>query len=67
MKSVLNILGIKSMTDVNKIRRAVSNNEGVIACQITKDKGQVSIVYDSNCIMLADIEESIEDLGYTIL
>jgi len=55
------------MTDVNKIRRAVSNNEGVIACQITKDKGQVSIVYDSNCIMLADIEESIEDLGYTIL
>ena len=46
MKSVLKVCNMNTADDVNKIRKALSNNQGVVACQINKDKGEVSIVYD---------------------
>ncbi|PRR77877.1 hypothetical protein CLLI_21380 [Clostridium liquoris] len=67
MKSVLKVLNMKTMADVSNIRKAISSNEGVIACQINSEKGEVNVVYDEYFVTLDNLMESIEDLGYTIL
>ena len=67
MKSVLKICNMHTVEDVNKIRRAISNNEGVVACQINRDKGEVSVVYDDYFVNNESLIQSLEDLGYTVL
>ena len=47
MKSVVKVCNIDTIQDVNNIRKAISKNEGVVACQINKEKGEISIVYDN--------------------
>jgi Copper chaperone len=58
---------MNTLDDVNNIRKAISGNEGVVACEINREKGEVSIVYDTYFVSEEDIIESIEDLGYTVL
>lgn len=67
MKSVINVYKINTAEDVNLVRQAISANEGVIACQINKENGEVDIVYDSFFLTIEDIIESIEELGYTVI
>lgn len=67
MKSTLKVCNIYSMNDVNRIRQAISYNQGIIACQINIEKGQISIVYDDYFITIDCIEQSLEDLGYTVI
>jgi copper chaperone len=67
MKSVLRVCNLNSLQDVNNVRMAISNNEGVVACEINKDKGEVSVVYDNYFVQIEDIIESIEELGYTVI
>jgi copper chaperone len=67
MKSVLKIYNMNTLEDVNSIRKAIAKNEGVVACEISSEKGEVSVVYDSYFLKEEDIIESIEELGYTVL
>ena len=67
MKDVLRVFNMNDLEDVNNIRRAISNNEGVVACEISREKGEVNIVYDDYFVSIDKIIESIEDLGYTVL
>lgn len=67
MKSSIRIPSMKSSEDIIKIKKAIASNEGVIACEISKEKGEVSIVYDNYFVELDDIITSIEDLGYIVL
>lgn len=67
MKSVLNLSVIHTLEDVNIIRQAVSSNEGVIACEINREKSEVSVVYYGQFLSINDIIDSIEELGYTVL
>ncbi|AKN33195.1 ferredoxin [Clostridium carboxidivorans P7] len=66
MKSVLKIYNMNTAEDVNKIRVAVASNEGVVACQINKDKGEVNVVYDDYFVNNDKLVQSIEDLGYIV-
>lgn len=67
MKSTFKIANLRSLSDINNIREAISNNEGVIACQINKEKSEVNVVYDSYFLNKDKLIQSLEDLGYTIL
>lgn len=67
MKSVVKVGNMRTMEDVGKIRKAISDNQGIIACQISKESQEVSIVYDNYIIDLDDIIGSLEDLGYTVI
>lgn len=67
MKSTIKINNICSIDDVNNIRQAVSNNEGVVACQISMEKNELNVVFDEFFINEDMIIESIEDIGYTVL
>lgn len=67
MKSVLKVCNMNTLEDVNSVRKAIANNEGVVACEVNKEKGEVSVVYDTYFVSLDNIIESIEDLGYTVL
>lgn len=67
MKSVIKIGNMRTMEDVGKIRKAISDNQGIVACQISKESREISIVYDNYIIRLEDIVGSLEDLGYTII
>lgn len=67
MKSSIKIPNIKTLEDVKRIKFAITKNEGVIACEINKERGEVSIVFDNYSINENKIMESIEDLGYTII
>jgi copper chaperone CopZ len=67
MKSVLKVLNMKTSADINAIREAIAQNEGVIACQITKEKQEVSIVYDRYFVSEDKLIQCLEDLGYTVV
>lgn len=67
MKSVLKVCNINSLKDINSIRQAVAKHEGVVACQISKEKGEISVVYDDYFVKVDEIIESVEDIGYTVL
>lgn len=67
MKSLIRICNIKTNEDVNNIREAVANNEGVIACEVNITKQEVSVVYDDRSVSLDDIVNSIEIKGYSVL
>jgi copper chaperone CopZ len=67
MKSVLKVINMRSLADVNAIREAVSAQEGVVACQISKEKQEVSVVYDRYFLSEDNLIQCLEDLGYTII
>lgn len=67
MKSILKICNMRTLEDVNNIRKAISKNEGVVACQINKESQEVSVVYDGYSLTEDDLVESLEDLGYTVI
>lgn len=67
MKSVLKVCNMHTSDDVNKIRKAISSNEGVVACQINKDKMEISIVYDDYFVTNDSLIQSLEDLGYAVI
>lgn len=67
MKSVLKVCNMNTLEDVNIIRIAIGNNEGVVACEVNIEKSDISIVYDTYFLSIDNIIESIEEVGYTVL
>lgn len=67
MKSVIKVCDMKKSQDVVKIQKAISSNEGIIACEISLEKGEILIIYNENYVLLDDIIESIEDIGYMVI
>ncbi|KYH31903.1 hypothetical protein CLTEP_23070 [Clostridium tepidiprofundi DSM 19306] len=67
MKTVLKVCDIRSAKDVVNIKKAISDNEGIIACQIETKNGEVEIVYDNYFVDVDKIIESIENVGYTVI
>ncbi|HEY5575679.1 MAG TPA: heavy-metal-associated domain-containing protein [Clostridiaceae bacterium] len=67
MKSVLKVCSIQTNDDVSNIKTAISNNLGVIACEINTEKGEVSVVYDDFFVRPEKLIQSLEDSGYTVL
>ena len=64
MKESINIHGIKTWNDVNRIKEGITLLEGIIACQIDKKQSIVNIVYDDTILTLEKIKIQIEDMGY---
>lgn len=67
MKTVIKVSNIRSQQDVTNIRSALSDKEGIIACYIKKDNGEVEVVYDKYFINIEVINGLLEDMGYTII
>lgn len=67
MKSTLKVCNMRNLNDVSKVRNAIANNEGVVACHINKEKGEVEVIYDGDLLNEDIIIESIEELGYTVI
>jgi copper chaperone len=67
MKSVIRIANMRTLADVNNIREAISNNEGIIACQINREKQEINVIYDSHFLSEDELIQCLEDLGYTTL
>jgi copper chaperone len=67
MKSVIKVCNMNSPEDVNEIRMAISDNEGIIACHINSEKGEINVVYNDKFIRLDEIIQSIEEAGYVTL
>lgn len=67
MKSLIKVFNIRTNEDVNNIREAVANNEGVIACQVNINKQEVSVVYDDRSLTVEEIINSIELIGYSVV
>lgn len=67
MKAVLKICDMNTPKDISNVRKAVAATEGVMACQISKDSGEVTVVFDDFFVTIDNIIESIEDHGYTVI
>ncbi|WP_026883599.1 heavy-metal-associated domain-containing protein [Clostridium akagii] len=67
MKSTLKISNMKTLRDVSMVRNAISQNEGVFACQISREKGEVEIVYDSYFLNLDKVIEGLEVMGFDVI
>ena len=66
MKSLLKISNVNTNEDIIKIREALAKNEGLIACEISLSKKEVSLIYDDTSITLDKLVSSIEEVGYAI-
>ncbi len=66
MKSVIKIYNLNTQKDVSKIQRAIAQNEGILACEISLNKKEIQVIYNESCINLNEISESIENLGYMV-
>ncbi|MDD7796390.1 heavy-metal-associated domain-containing protein [Clostridium sp. 'White wine YQ'] len=67
MKSSLRIAGMKTAEDVRKIKNAIASNQGVVACEISREKGEANIIYDDYFTAIDKIIDSVESLGYTVV
>ena len=67
MREVLKVCDMNNSKDMSKVRQAIANSEGVLACQIDKPAHKVEIVYDGKLTNIDDIIESIENIGYTVV
>ncbi|MBV4447204.1 heavy-metal-associated domain-containing protein [Clostridium tyrobutyricum] len=67
MESIFKISNMNTVEDINNIRKSISNNEGVVACQINSYKKELSVVYDNYFINKDLFIQILEDLGYTLL
>jgi copper chaperone CopZ len=67
MKSTLKMGNMVTYDDVNKVRNAISNKQGVMACQINLEKSELNVVYDDYFVQLDDLILALEEEGYTIL
>lgn len=67
MKSVIKIYNLNTQKDVGRIQRAIAENEGILACEISLKKKEIQIIYNNSCIDLDKISESIENLGYMVM
>lgn len=67
MKSVIRVCDMKRSQDVRRIQKAISCNEGVIACEISLEKQEVLIIYNESFVKLEGIIDSIEDIGYMVI
>ncbi|ABS40114.1 TPA: heavy-metal-associated domain-containing protein [Clostridium botulinum] len=67
MKALLKVCDMRTIQDINRVKSAVANNEGVVACEISKEKKEVSVIYDDYFVDVDRIIESIENIGYTVI
>lgn len=67
MKAILKVSNMNTPKDISNVRKAIAATEGVMACQISKDSGEVTIVFDDFFVTIEDIIENIENFGYTII
>ena len=47
MKSIIKILNMESEKDVKLIQNAIANNSGIIASQVSLQKKEIVVIYDS--------------------
>ncbi|CAH0434918.1 Conserved hypothetical protein [Clostridium neonatale] len=47
MKSIIKILNMESEKDVKLIQNAIVNNSGIIAIQVSLQKKEIVVIYDS--------------------
>ena len=67
MKTSFKIPNMRTSQDIRMVKQAIASNEGILACEISKEKSEVSIVYDDYFTDLDKIIGTIEDLGYTVI
>lgn len=67
MKSVIKICDMSNTKDVANIQKAITSNEGIMACEISISKKEAIIVYNEKYVTEEKIIDSIEDLGYVVI
>ena len=66
MKGSIKVYNLNTSKDVNTIRNIITNEEGIVACEINKSKKEIQVVYDNLTISLEHIMNLIEMVGYMI-
>lgn len=66
MNISLKVANMDTNLDVSNIKEAMGGNDGVVACEILQDKGEIQIVYDEQLVTVEEIISSIEDKGYSV-
>ncbi len=67
MNSIIKIQNLNKSSDVSKINSIMSQIEGIIACEISADRGEIQVVYNEAIVKLEDIIGDIEDIGYIVI
>ena len=67
MKSIIKILNMESEKDVKLIQNAIANKSGIIASQVSLQKKEIVVIYDSIYLNEEKIINTIEDLGYIVI
>ena len=66
MKGSIKVYNLNTSKDINTIRNIITNEEGIVACEINKAKKEIQVVYDNLTISLEHIKNLIEMAGYMI-
>ena len=60
----IHVKNINTQKDVAKIKRLISQYQGIMACEISINKKEIQLVYDEISIAIEDIINEIEINGY---
>jgi len=63
----LKIRGMHCAGCVNAIQSYISNIQGVSRCEVNLVSGSAIIEYDESKVSIKDVEDAIEDVGYTVV
>lgn len=66
MKAVLKVYNINDRKDVSNIQKVVGSIEGILACEISKEKKEIQIIYNEAFVDVDKITENLENSGYMV-
>lgn len=65
--TTINVKGMTCMGCVRSVKNVLEPIAGVSAVDISLDKGQAAITYDSSKATLAQFQAAIQDAGYEVV
>ncbi|MDD3224764.1 MAG: ferredoxin [Clostridium sp.] len=67
MRSVLQICDIKTISDVINLKNSIASIQGVLACQIDKEKGEAEVIYNEHFLNLDKLIYNLEEMGFIVM
>lgn len=67
MRSVLQICDIKTISDVINLKNSIASIQGVLACQIDKEKGEAEVIYNEHFLNLDKLIYKLEEMGFIVM
>ncbi|MGL5615274.1 MAG: hypothetical protein ACRDD2_03455 [Sarcina sp.] len=67
MKASIRVINLNNKGAIEKIRAALANQSGIMACEIKAKEGKIDVIYDELYLREDELLDTIESLGYSTI